>query len=240
MGPSKRNVFEILRWVSRSLAVAVVFLLAALALRPGMRERMPPALRWFGQPGSSPTITIVVAIVVAAGALAVVGGRTGHAGTTTVRFVMTLTVANFVLGLSSYWNCHGAANPYFYTPLMWTIGLLKGGTGDQSISGTTCPTPTPIALEIARLSALAAILVGIGGVVIALLRSQADRIRVHTDKSVSAVVGVDDDAFDGQRGPKYSGNDKPTRGDHRNPRYPGRPGSPPTGCPNRRCRFRSA
>ncbi|MCB0930667.1 MAG: hypothetical protein KDB71_02040 [Mycobacterium sp.] len=183
-----------LRWVSRSLAVAVVFLLAALALRPGMRERMPPALRWFGQPGSSLTITIVVAIVVAAGALAVVGGRTGHAGTTTVRFVMTLTVANFVLGLSSYWNCHGAANPYFYTPLMWTIGLLKGGTGDQSISGTTCPTPTPIALEIARLSALAAILVGIGGVVIALLRSQADRIRVHTDKSVSAVVGVDDDA----------------------------------------------
>ena len=194
VGPGKGKVLEILRVASLVLVVVVLCYLAMLALRPGLRQHMPSAVRWFGEPGSSLTITIVVAAVVTLCALSVVAGRTGQAKNATVRIVVGLTVANFVLGLSSYWNCHGGANPFFYTPLMWTVGLVKGSVGDQSIGGNTCPTPTPIALEIARLSALAAILVGIGGVVIALLRSQADRIRVRMDKSVSAVVGVDDDA----------------------------------------------
>ena len=194
VGPGKGKVLEILRVASLVLVVLVLCYLAMLALRPGLRQHMPSAVRWFGEPGSSLTITIVVAAVVALFALSLVAGRSGQAKNATVRIVVGLTVANFVLGLSSYWNCHGGANPFFYTPLMWTVGLVKGSVGDQSIGGNTCPTPTPIALEIARLSALAAILVGIGGVVIALLRSQADRIRVRMDKSVSAVVGVDDDA----------------------------------------------
>ena len=194
MRPGKGKVLEILRVASLVLVVLVLCYLAMLALRPGLRQHLPPAVRWFGEPGSSLTITIVVAAVVTLCALSVVAGRFGQARNAAVRIVVGLTVATFVLGLSSYWNCHGGANPFFYTPLMWTVGLVKGSVGDQSIGGNTCPTPTPIALEIARLSALAAILVGIGGVVIALLRSQADRIRVRTDKSVSAVVGVDDDA----------------------------------------------
>lgn len=194
MGPTRRRAFELVRWLSLASVVAVVGYLAIVALRPGLRERMAPAVRWFGEPGSSLSITIVVAIAITACGLSVLGGRTGQAGKTTVRIVAALTVANVVLGLSSYWNCHGGASPFFYTPLMWTVGLVKGSVGDQSIAGTTCPTPTPIALEVARLSALTAILVGIGGVVIALLRTQADRIRVRLDTSVSAVVGVDDDA----------------------------------------------
>lgn len=192
--PPEHKFVDSLRWASLVLVVVVVIYLALLALRPETLEHLPPALRWFGAPGSSLTITIVVALVVLACLLSLVVSRRGRAGNPTLRFVVALTVGNAVLGLSSYWNCHGSAHPYFYTPLMWTVGLLKGGTGDQSIGGTTCPTPTPIALEVARLSALAAILVGIGGVVIALLRSQADRFRVRTDRSVTAVVGLDDDA----------------------------------------------
>lgn len=194
MGAAKGRVFELVRWASLALVVVVVGYLALLALHPEVRQHVPPAARWFGEPGSSLTITIVAAIIIATCALSVAGSRTGHAGKTTVRILAGLTVANVVFGFSSYWNCHGGASPFFYTPLMWTIGLVKGGIGDQSIAGTTCPTPTPIALEIARLSALTAILIGIGGVVIALLRTQTDRIRVYLDKSVSAVVGADDDA----------------------------------------------
>ncbi len=194
VGPGKRRGFELLRVVSLVSVAIVVCYLALLALRPGLRQRMPFALRWFGEPGSASTITIVLAVVVTACALSVVSSRAGQAGRATVRIVAGLTVANVVLGFSSYWTCHGGASPYFYTPLMWTVGLVKGSSGDQSIGGVTCPTPTPIALEVARLFALAAILVGIGGVVIALLRSQADRLRVRMDKSVSAVVGIDDEA----------------------------------------------
>jgi hypothetical protein len=194
VGPGKRNVLKALQAVSFVSVALVVCYLSALALRPGINRHMPVAVRWLGEPGSSLAITIVVAIVAVACALDVVGGRQGQGVNVTLRIVVGLTVANFVLGLSSYWNCHGGTNPYFYTPLMWTVGLLKGGVGDQSIGGDTCPAPTPIALEIARLSALAAITVGIGGVVIALLRSQADRIRIRMDRSMSAVVGVDDDA----------------------------------------------
>lgn len=196
MGPeqrSKRTILGFLRSASLASAVLVVGYLALLALNPGLRQHAAPGLRWFGEPGSATTITIVAAIAVTACALNV-AGRAGRAGKATVRVVVGLTVANFVLGLSSYWNCHGGASPFFYTPLMWTVGLVKGSVGDQSIEGTTCPTPTPMALEIARLSALTAILVGVGGVVIALLRSQADSVRVRMDKSVTAVVGLDDDA----------------------------------------------
>lgn len=81
----------------------------------------------------------------------------------------------------------------FFTPLMWTAQLVKGSTGDTSLSGRTCPNPTPVGLELARIAALSAIFTGLGGVVVGVFRSQVDRLRANLADSVTAIVGVDDD-----------------------------------------------
>jgi hypothetical protein len=61
------------------------------------------------------------------------------------------------------------------------------------VGGRTCPHPTPVGLELARIVALAAIFTGLGGVVVGIFRSQVDRLRANLAESVTAIVGVDDD-----------------------------------------------
>ncbi|BCI85419.1 hypothetical protein NIIDMKKI_06250 [Mycobacterium kansasii] len=107
--------------------------------------------------------------------------------------IALLITMSAVLGLSSYWGCHDANHPAVFTPLMWTAQLVKGSTGDTSLSGRTCPNPTPVGLELARIAALSAIFTGLGGVVVGVFRSQVDRLRANLADSVTAIVGVDDD-----------------------------------------------
>lgn len=192
--PRTPRVSDGIRSVLLGLAIVLVSYLAVLAWHPDLRERIPLGLRWFGRPGSWQTITFVVALLVVVCVLTFVSSGAHRAGNATLTIVVSLTVTNFVLGLSSYWRCYDSPRTFFYTPLMWTVGLLKGGIDERSINNKICPAQTPVALEVARLSVLAAILLGIGGVVIALLQSQADRIRVGLDKSVTVVVGINDDA----------------------------------------------
>jgi hypothetical protein len=103
-----------------------------------------------------------------------------------------------VLGFSSYWQCHDGQHPSFFTALTFTGALVKGTIGDQSIGEPNqpqhlCPIPTPVALDVARLSAQAAIFVGLASVAVALFRSQTDRFHIRRAGSVTAVVGIDDD-----------------------------------------------
>ena len=51
----------------------------------------------------------------------------------------------------------------------------------------------PVALEIARLSALTAVFLSVIGVAVALLQSRLDRLRARPARSVTAVVDLDDD-----------------------------------------------
>jgi hypothetical protein len=107
--------------------------------------------------------------------------------------IAALVPMTAVLGLSSYWGCHDANHPAVFTPLMATASLVKGGTGDFSVGGHTCPNPTPVGLELARIAALSAIFTGLAGVVVGAFRSQVDRLRANTADSVTAIVGVDAD-----------------------------------------------
>ena len=93
--------------------------------------------------------------------------------------IAVLVPMTAVLGLSSYWGCHDANHPAVFTPLMATASLVKGGTGDFSVGGHTCPNPTPVGLELARIAALSAIFTGLGGVVVGAFRSQVDRLRAN-------------------------------------------------------------
>src|ERR1700676_2816107 len=147
--PRTLTVSGVVRSVLLLLPVVVVSYLAVLAWDPSVRERLPAALRWFGQPGSWQTITIVVVLLVAICVVSVRSARAHRAGNATLAIFVGLTAANFVLGMSSYWRCYDATRPPFFTPLMWTVGLLKGGVDDKQINGRLCPAQIPVALEVA-------------------------------------------------------------------------------------------
>ncbi|WP_210085458.1 hypothetical protein [Mycobacterium sp. OAE908] len=174
------------------VVVAATVYLSVLAVDPAIREAAPEGLRWFGRPGSGPTIAVVAIGIVA---LCVIAYRARAAGSVSLTIVLALTVMNCVLGMASYWNCHDSAHPVFITPLMWTAQLVKGGVSElQMAGGAACPTPIPVALDIARMGALAVIFLGVASVAIALFRAQVDRVRARAARTVTAVIGVDDDS----------------------------------------------
>lgn len=176
------------------VASLVLGYLVALALAPQLRDRAPSSLQWFGRPGSWQSIAIVVTVLALLGVLVVRAQGVRRPGAP-VAIVAGLALMSAALGLVSYWDCHDDEHPWFFRPLMFTASVVKGGTGDQSLGGQTCPSPTPVALEIARLSALAAIFLSVIGVAAALFRSRMDRLRVYFARSVTAVVDVDDDTL---------------------------------------------
>jgi hypothetical protein len=175
------------------LTVALVLIgwLGILAARPKTAAKLPHSLSWFGRPGSSVTIAIVAAALVALCVLSFRSPSARRSGNIPVAVVAGLAATSAVLGLASYWQCHDATHPVFFQPLIWTVSLVKGGVGDFSLGKNTCPNPTPDGLWVARLAALGAIFFGLAGVVITLFRSQVDRLRANIASSVTAVVGID-------------------------------------------------
>ena len=167
--------------------------LAVLALFPQVRDRLPVGLRWFGAPGSWASIAIVTALLVLLGVLIFNAHGIRHTGAP-VAVVVGLALTSVTLALTAYWDCHDESHPRFFTPLMWTAGVVKGGTAEQSLNTGTCPSPTPVALEIARLCALSAVFLSVVGVALALFQSRMDRLRVFFAHSVTALVGIDDDS----------------------------------------------
>lgn len=183
----------LVRWGISGIALALVGYLSALALWPSASAGLPTWLRWFGRPGSWQTIAVAAAVLAAVCVLGFRTQPTRRSGNVPVTVIVGLAATAAVLGFCSYSRCHDATHPPFITPLMWTASLVKGGIGDMDLGGHLCPDPTPNALEVARLAALGAIFTGLGGVVIAVFRSQLERLRVNLADTVTAVVGIDDD-----------------------------------------------
>ena len=182
-----------LRWAVTGAGLLLIVYLAVVAVRPAILDVLPRWLRWFGQPGSMPTLGIVVAVLVWASVLTFRSGNSHRVVGVSFSLIAALVPMTAVLGLSSYWGCHDANHPAVFTPMMATASLVKGGTGDFSVGGRTCPNPTPVGLELARIAALSAIFTGLGGVVVGAFRSQVDRLRANLAESVTAIVGVDAD-----------------------------------------------
>ncbi|WP_374024330.1 hypothetical protein [Mycobacterium sp. HNNTM2301] len=191
--PPTRTPSPILRWGVTAVGLLLIVYLAVLDLQPGIIDALPPALSWFGRPGSMPTLAIVVTVLVAASVLTFRSGGSHRMVGVSFTLIAGLVPMTAVLGLTSYWGCHDANHPALFTPLMATASLVKGGTGDFSVGGRTCPNPTPVGLELARIAALSAIFTGLGGVVVGVFRSQVDRLRANVADSVTAIVGVDAD-----------------------------------------------
>ncbi len=166
----------------------MVAYLALRALRPN--AKLPGPLRWFGEPTNWPTIAIVVAVLGLVCLLSYRLRRRRDSATVPVAIVIGLTATSVVLGFSSFWSCDAdKKHTPFFAALVATASLVKGGVDDRS-----CPEVPPAALDVARLSILAAIFVSVAGVATTLFRSQSDRLRARFARSITAVVGIDDDA----------------------------------------------
>ncbi|OBI83404.1 RyR domain-containing protein [Mycobacterium asiaticum] len=188
----KRTVPPPVRWAVSALAVLLIGYLAAVALHPAILEWLPDGLGWFGRPGSMATTTIVVGVLIVC-AMTFRSNTSHRLVGVSFTVIAVLITMSAILGLSAYWNCHDQNHPAVFTPLMLTAQLIKGSSGDYSLGGRVCPSPTPVGLELARMAAVSAIFTGLGGVVVGVFRSQVDRLRANLADSVTAIVGVDDD-----------------------------------------------
>jgi hypothetical protein len=179
-----------------AVTAGMVGYLAMLAIYPQLQSKLPPWLSWFGAPGSVPTIVIACSAI---GVACTVGWRSGFGRRSVggpIGITLVLTAISAALGFSSYVWCHDGNHPALITPLLWTGSLIKGGIDDHRLGAAaqSCPADTPVALDVARVSTLAAILIGIFGIVMALLQSRLDRVRIRFDNSITAVIGADEQA----------------------------------------------
>lgn len=182
------------RWLSTVLLlvdacyVAALLYICALALYPAFSVRAADWLWGFGQPGSHWSIAVVLAIpMVHFGLRRLVGRSTLTSQPLIVIAAMAASV--LLLGMSAYWRCHGDQAPFF-APLAWTLALFLGNV--ETFDGGACAS-MPIALEVGRLLALATTLTAALAAGLQLFRSQLDRIAVWRARSLTVVVGVDDE-----------------------------------------------
>jgi hypothetical protein len=178
-----------------AVAVLIVGFLALRALSPRFATDF-----WFGQPDSWLTIVIVAAVMTVLAVWTSWSRTASRRSAIPVAVIASLGAMSLVLGFSSYWRCHDTQHPRFFTALTFVGALVKGTIGDQWIGEPNqpqhqCPIPTPLALGVARLSAQAAIFIGLASVAVTLFRSQTDRFHVRRAASVTAVVGIDEDTL---------------------------------------------
>jgi len=175
------------------LAAVLLGHLAAVAAWPQLLTGLPAWIGWFGRPHSAPSIAIAVTVLGALGVALNHAGR-GRRSAAPIAVVAGLAAISAALGLISYGRCHDDTHPWFFTPVVWTAALVKGGSPEQSLAAGRCPAHTPVALDVAQLCALAAVFLSLLGVATALFRSRLDRLRVYFAAATTVIVDVDDDA----------------------------------------------
>ena len=166
--------------------------LAVLAAWPWLRDGLPRHMQWFGRPNSAVTLAVVVVVLIMLG-VAITRADRNRRPTAPLAIVAGLALVSAALGVASYWRCQDDSHPDFFTMLVWTANLVKGGNPEQSLDAGACPPyPAPLALTVAQLCALAAVFLSVVGVAAALFRSRVDRVRILFAHSVTAVVDPDD------------------------------------------------
>lgn len=180
------------RWLA-TLYFAMIAYLCCVALWPQILSGVPKSVAWFGQPGTWWTIAVVLVVP----CLIVLRWRltSGQLNKTPLLLLSTMALSAVLLGMSSYWRCHGTQS-VFFTPLVWTVGLFAGTAQDPFSlqSGNACAgTRFPVALELARLLAVATTSTAVLAAVSRLFRQQLDRLAIRRAKSLTVALGAGDD-----------------------------------------------
>jgi hypothetical protein len=190
-----------LRGAQTLLLVASVGLVACLALLAAKwQHQWPRWLEWLGEGGDWVPVVLVTAVISLLCILTYRLRRNRSSPAVPVMIVIGLTATSFVLGFSAYWRCTNEDHPKFIAPLLWTVSLIKGGIGDVNLQSAglkqsqLCPAPMPTALEVARMTVVAAIFISLVAVAAAAFRAQYDRLRAVWARAVTVVVDLDDDS----------------------------------------------
>lgn len=183
-----------LAYVLDWLYVAALLYVCALALDPSLSASLPGSIQWFGAPGSHATIAVVLAFPLLRFALWRLGGHSAPVGAPLV-LIAAMAASALALGLSAYWRCYGDQAPVF-APLSWTLSLFAGNVENRyepDAGGVCASMSMPVALEIGRLLAITTTLTAAMAAALALFRSQLDRIAIWRAKSLTVIVGIDDE-----------------------------------------------
>lgn len=190
VSPQPRH--QVLLVAFTTLSAAVSLLLAVLATDSSLVSRLPAGLRHWADSAAWETILLLAALGLAAflcywlprrrqpRPFAVVAGG-------------SLSLVAVTLGMASYWNCVGEQAP-FWTALHWTMALFVGNVMEPFGGSAACPGPMPLALQAARLAALATTF-GVAAALVSVFRAQWDRLRSRIARSVVLVTGIGDDAL---------------------------------------------
>lgn len=175
-----------------SLTTALVLALAVLAADPSRVTALPAWLRPWFDADAGETLLVLAAVGVAA-YLCYWSPRRGQIRPFPVVAGAGLTLLAVTLAMTSYWNCTGQQAP-FWTALHWTMALFVGNVMDPFGSSASCPAPMPLALQAARIAALATTF-GVAAALFTVFRGQWDRLRARVARSVVLVTGIGDDAL---------------------------------------------
>ena len=189
-----RRSAQVVEYLLLAFYVACASYLCAIAIAPRIQIQAPSWRHWFGAPGSWLTIAVILLIPILALVFSRLAGRKAFS-TTPLLIVAAMAVSALAFGLSSYWNCHDKLSPLF-SPLAWTVALFLGNYEDRykdNLCGTGASIP--VALELARMLALATTLTTAIAAARTLFRSQFDRIAIFRARSLTAVVGIDEDTL---------------------------------------------
>lgn len=192
-GPATDAVVRVGRYLLGACYVLAAAYLCVIALRPPVRQRAPAMLQWFGAPGSFLTIAVMLAFPAAILVLWKLAGRSVFAANP-VLVLAAMATSAVAMGMSAFWMCHDAQSPFF-APLSWTLALFVGAVEPRygGSDGTCAHEQMPVALELARLLAISTTLTTALTAALTLFKTQLDRIAIWRGRSLTVIVGVDDE-----------------------------------------------
>ena len=160
-----RGVLAVALWI-------VVGYVALVAVWPDIHT-----LGWFGhvqEPGATLTVTIVAGLAATVCVLSYRHQVKERPGAFPVVTIVVLLAISAVLGFASYARCVDSAHPPVFTALLSAAGTIKGNAGELVLEHGACPSPVPVALQLARISGMAMIFLGLISGAVTLLTTQLD------------------------------------------------------------------
>jgi len=180
-------VRHILGWSALTVFVALVAVWTVLGFAPHRAEALPGALADLGKPDAWWPIAALFAA--AAVGILCLGRHDGLRIPTSTIVLGVFGVSAVILGIAGYWPCSGEESPG-WTPLRRTFDLF-GGTLDLPFGKVHgCPAELPLGLQVARLLALATIVILAGGVIAVIFRSTVSRVRARLAREIVVVTGL--------------------------------------------------
>lgn len=177
--------------VTTGFYVALGLWLAAAALDPRLPDNPHPMLAALVEPGSAWAMTLVMALGITSCLLVLWSRQTDSLRAPLLGSIWAATTA-IVLAMAAYLPCSGSA-PAGWHALTSTVGLFVGAYDEPFGPGHACAHAVPLALHVARLAALTATLTSVLSVIAAMSRTQIDRLKLTYAKSLTAVIGIDED-----------------------------------------------